>query len=84
MALARCPAFRRGRAGQAGLLAINLRGGSAECFSSTAPALRGRDVARSALEALASWAFPVGLSPPLPAALGGEPGIVPGGPEVRF
>jgi RimJ/RimL family protein N-acetyltransferase len=48
-------------AGQAGLLAIDLRGGSAECFYSTAPALRGRGVAPSALEALASWAFLAGF-----------------------
>ena len=48
-------------AGQAGLLVMDLRAGAAECFYSTAPAFRGRGVAPSALEALASWAFPVGF-----------------------
>jgi [ribosomal protein S5]-alanine N-acetyltransferase len=48
-------------AGQAGLLAMNLRGGSAECFYSTAPAFRGRGVAPSALGAVASWAFSAGF-----------------------
>jgi [ribosomal protein S5]-alanine N-acetyltransferase len=48
-------------AGQAGVLAMDLREGSAECFYSTAPAFRGRGVAPSALEAVASWAFPAGF-----------------------
>src|SRR5262249_13922166 len=37
------------------------RAGAAECFYSTAPAFRGRGVAPSALEALASWGFPAGF-----------------------
>jgi [ribosomal protein S5]-alanine N-acetyltransferase len=48
-------------AGQAGLLAMDLRRGSAECFYSTAPAFRGRGVAPSALRALTSWAFAAGF-----------------------
>lgn len=48
-------------AGQAGLLAMDLRAGAAECFYTTAPAFRGRGVAPSALQALAAWAFPAGF-----------------------
>jgi RimJ/RimL family protein N-acetyltransferase len=48
-------------AGQAGLLTMDLRAGAAECLYSTAPAFRGRGVAPSALEALASWAFLAGF-----------------------
>ena len=46
---------------QAGLLTMDLRAGAAECLYSTAPAFRGRGVAPSALEALASWAFLAGF-----------------------
>jgi RimJ/RimL family protein N-acetyltransferase len=55
------PGRSANRLNSAGLLAMDLRAGSAECFYSTAPAFRGRGVAPSALEALTSWAFSAGF-----------------------